>query len=110
MHHGVNLATHLQFKTSPKFVEQANKTTNERIKRAAQIRAKRGNTSIDDPTEVKALCKQVVAVSAKTIGSPYNDINYRRQMFGDSAYFRAPCVFFTLNPLENRSPFLLETI
>ena len=41
MRHGVNLAAHLQFKTSPKLFEQANKATNEHIKRAAQILAKR---------------------------------------------------------------------
>ena len=39
--HGVNLAAHLQFKTSQKIFEQANKATNEHIKRAAQILAKR---------------------------------------------------------------------
>ncbi len=72
MRHGVNLAAHLQFKTSPKNFEQANKATNEHIKRAAQILAKRGKTSIDDTAEIKALCKQVVAVSARTVGSPYN--------------------------------------
>ncbi len=41
MRHGVNLAAHLQFKTSPIFFEQANKATNEHIKRAARILAKR---------------------------------------------------------------------
>ncbi len=76
MRHGVSLATHLQFKTSPKVFEQANKATNDHIKRAAQIVAKRGKTSIEDPAEVKALCKQVVAVSARTVGSPYNAIYY----------------------------------
>ena len=105
MRHGVNLAAHLQFKTSPKLFEQANKATNEHIKRAAQILAKRGKASIDDPAEVKALCKQVVAVSARTVGSPYNAINYRRQMFAGWAHFGSPCVFFTINPLETRSPF-----
>ena len=54
---------------------------------------------------MKAECKQVVAVSARTIGSPYNAINYRRQMFAGWAHFGAPCVFFTINPLETRSPF-----
>ncbi len=62
MRHKVNLATHLQLKTSPKLFEQANKATIEHIKRAAQILAKRGKASIDDPTNVKALCNQVVAV------------------------------------------------
>jgi hypothetical protein len=77
------LASHLQFKTSPKLVEQANKVTNEHIKRVAQIFAKRGKSSIDDPAEVKALYKQVVAAFARTIGSPlYNVINYRRQLTG----------------------------
>jgi len=42
MRHGVNLATHLQFKTSPNLFEQVIKATNEHIKRAAQILAKRG--------------------------------------------------------------------
>jgi hypothetical protein len=41
MRYGVNLAAHLQFKTSPKLFEQANKATNEHIKRAAQNLAKR---------------------------------------------------------------------
>ena len=50
MRHGVNLAAHLQFKTSATLLEQANKATNEHIKRAAQILAKRGKASIDDPT------------------------------------------------------------
>ena len=105
MRHGVNLAAHLQFKTSPKLFKQANKATNEHIKRAAQILAKRRKACIDDPAEVKALCKQVVAVSARTVGSPYNAINYRRQMFAGWAHFGSPCVFFTINPLETRSPF-----
>jgi hypothetical protein len=52
MRHGVNLAAHLQFKTSPKLFEQANKATNEHIKRAAQILAKRGKASIDDSAAV----------------------------------------------------------
>ncbi len=59
MHDGVNLAARLQFKTSPKLFEQANKATNEHIKRATQILAKRGKSSIDDPAEVEALYKQV---------------------------------------------------
>ncbi len=96
MRHGVSLSAHLQFKTSPKLFEQANKATNEYIKRAAQILDKRGKASIDDPAEVKTVCKQVVAVSARTIGSPYNDINYRRQMFARWAHFGSPCVFFLL--------------
>jgi hypothetical protein len=57
MHHAVNLAARFQFKTLPKLFEQANKTTNEHNERAAQILAKRGKSSIDDPAEVKALCK-----------------------------------------------------
>ena len=81
MRHGVNLAAHLQFKTSPKLFEEGNKANNEHIKRATQILAKRGKAIIDDPAEVKALCKQVVTVSARTLGSPYNAINYRRHMF-----------------------------
>ena len=82
MRHGVNLTTHLQFKTSPKLFEQANKATNEHIKRAAHFLAKRLKACIGNPAEVKALCKQVVAVYARTIGSPYySDINYRRQLF-----------------------------
>jgi hypothetical protein len=63
------LAAHLQFITSPKLFKQANKATNEHIKRAAQSLPKIGKASIDDPAEVEALCKQVVAVSAHTIGS-----------------------------------------
>ena len=105
MRHGVNLAAHLQFKTSPKLFEKANKATTEHIKRAAQILAKRGRPVVNDPDEVKALCKQVVAVSARTIGSPYNAITYRRQMFAGWSHFGAPFVFFTINPLETRSPF-----
>ncbi len=81
MRHRVNLAAHLQFKTSPKLFEQASKATNEHIKRAAKILVKREKGSIDDPAEVNALCKHVVGVSARTIGPPYNAINYRRQMF-----------------------------
>ncbi len=52
--HGFNLSVHLQFKTSPKLFEQANKATNDHIKRAAQILAKRGKASIYDPSEVKS--------------------------------------------------------
>jgi hypothetical protein len=37
MHRGVNLAAHLQFKTSPKLVEQATKATNKHIKCATQF-------------------------------------------------------------------------
>jgi len=93
MRHGVNLAAHRQFKTPPKLFEQANKATNEHIKRVAQMFAKRGKASIDDPTEIKALCKQIVAVSERTIGSPYNAINYKRQMFARWTHFGAHCVF-----------------
>ena len=75
------MAAHLQFKTSPKLFEQAKKASNEHIKRAAQILAKRGIASIHVSAEVKAVCKQFVAVSARLIGSPYNAIDYRRQMF-----------------------------
>jgi len=50
--HGVYLAAHLQFKSSPKLFEQGNKATNEYIKHAAQILAKRGKASIDYPAEV----------------------------------------------------------
>ena len=105
MRHGVNLAAHLQFKISPKLFEQANKATNEPIKYAAQILAKRGKASIDDPAEVKPLCKQCLAASARAIGSPYNANNYRRHMFAGWAHFGVPCAFFTRNPLETRSPF-----
>ncbi len=42
MRHKNNLVAHLQFKTSPKLFDQANKATNEHVKRAAQILAKRG--------------------------------------------------------------------
>jgi len=106
MRHEVNLAAHLQIKTSPTLFEQANKATNGHIKRVPQILAKRGKTRIDDPAvEVNALCKQVVAFIAQTIGSSYNAINYRRQMFAGWAHFGAPCVFFTTKPLESRSPF-----
>ncbi len=76
LRHNVNQAAHLQFKTSPKLFEQANKATYEHIKRAAQILTKRGKASIDDPAEVKALCKQVLAVFARKVGSPYNVIKY----------------------------------
>jgi hypothetical protein len=99
------LVAHLQFKTSPQLFEQANKATNEHIKRAAQILAKQVKASIDYPAEVKAICKQVVAVSTRTVGSPYNAINYRRKMFAIWAHFGTPCNFFTINPLETRSPF-----
>ena len=100
MRHGVNLAAHLQFKTSPKSCEQANKAANEHIKRASQILAKRRKASIDDPTKVKALCKQFVAVYARTVGSPYNVINYRRQMFARWAHFGAHCVFLLQTHLK----------
>jgi len=59
MRYGVYFAAHLYFTT---YWKQANKATNEHIKRATQILAKLGKASIDDPAEVKALCKQVVAV------------------------------------------------
>jgi len=94
MRHGYNLATHLQIKTSPKLFEQASNATNEHIKRATRILFRRGKASIDNPAEVKALCKQVVAVPARTVGSPYNAINYRRHFFAGWAHFGAPCVFY----------------
>jgi len=100
------LIAHFQFKISPKLIGQANKVANEHIKRATEILTKREKASIDDPAEVKALCKQVAAVSARTIGSPYNAINYRRQMFARLAHFGAPCVFLTIKPLETRSSFV----
>jgi hypothetical protein len=81
LHHGVNLAAHLQFKTPPKLFDQANKATNEHIKRTAQILAKTRKASIDEPAEVKVVSKVVVAISLRTVGSPYNAINYRRHMF-----------------------------
>jgi hypothetical protein len=93
MRRRVNLAAHLQFKTSPKLFEQANKETNKQIKRAAQILATRGKASIEDPAEVKTLCKQVVAISVLTVGSPYNANNYIRHMFAGWARFGATCVF-----------------
>jgi hypothetical protein len=46
---------------------QSNKATNEHINRAAQILAKREKESIDDPAEVIALCKQVVAVPTREL-------------------------------------------
>ena len=52
MRHGVNLAAHLQFKTSPTLFEGANKAINDNIKRSLQILAKRAKASIDDPGEV----------------------------------------------------------
>ncbi len=81
MRHGANFAAHLQLKTSPNLFEQANKATIQHIKRATRILAKRGKAIIDDPAEFKALCKQCVAVFARTVDSPYNAINYRKQMF-----------------------------
>ena len=42
MRHGVNLATHLQFKTSPTSFDKANKAADEHIKRASRILAMRG--------------------------------------------------------------------
>ena len=48
------MTAYLQCRTSPKLFEQANKATNEHIKRAAWILAKKEKTSIDDPAEVKA--------------------------------------------------------
>jgi hypothetical protein len=51
MRHGINLAAHLRFKTSPKLFEQSNKATNEQLKRAAEILSKREKVSIDDPVE-----------------------------------------------------------
>jgi hypothetical protein len=50
MRHAVNLAPHLQLKTSPKLFAQPNNATNEHITRATQIIAKPRKASIDDPT------------------------------------------------------------
>ena len=69
------------------------------------VLAKRGKASIYDSAEVKAVCKQVVAISARIGGSPYNAISYRSQMCAGWVHFGAPCVLFTINPLETRSPF-----
>jgi hypothetical protein len=56
--------------TSPKLFEQANKATNEQIKREAHILANGLIASIDGPAEVKALCKQVVSYFEHIFGSP----------------------------------------
>jgi len=101
MRHGVNLVTHLQFKTLPKLFEHVKKSNNKYVKRATQILAKRDKSIIHNPTEVKALCKQVVAVSARINGSPNIA---RRQMFAMRAHFGVPCVLWTINPLETRRP------
>jgi hypothetical protein len=95
MRHGVNLAAHLQLKNSPKIFKQANKATIMSTLSAQRrfLLSEENQAYIDDPAEVKALCKQVVTVSARTVGSPYKAINYRRQMFAGWAHLGAPCVF-----------------
>jgi len=55
--------------------------------------------------KLKLYAIKLLQFSAQTAGSPYNAINYRRQMFAKWAHFGTPCVFFTRIPLETRSPF-----
>ena len=50
---------------------------------------------------MQASCRSLCTNNRVTL----NVINYRRQMFVGYAHFGAPWVFFTINPLEIRSPF-----
>lgn len=56
---GVNLASHLAFKTSPGRFKTASNATNEHVKRVAEIIARRGRPKAEDAEEVKALHSQV---------------------------------------------------
>ena len=56
---GVNLASHLAFKTSPGRFKTASNATNEHVKRVAAIIARRGRPKAEDAEEVKALHSQV---------------------------------------------------
>ena len=105
LRHGVNLAAYLQFKSSPEQFYTANQATPENVKRAAEILAKSGHPKPGDLPPVKALVQQVQAVAARTPGSPYNAMAFRRHLFAASVHFGSPAVFFTINPLESRSPF-----
>ena len=105
LRHGVNLAAFLQFKSSPEQFQMANQATSENVKRAAELLARGARPKVTDEPAVKALFTQVQAVASRTPGSPYNAMIFRRHLFAASIHFGAPAVFFTLNPLETRSPF-----
>ena len=105
LRHGVNLAAFLQFKSSPDQFHMANRATSEDVERTAKLLARGARPNNDDVPEVKALFSQVQAVASRTPGSPYNAMVFRRHLFAGSVHFGAPAVFFTINPLETRSPF-----
>ena len=105
LRHGVNLAAFLQFKSSPDQFHMANRATSEDVERTAKLLARGARPNNDDLPEVKALFSQVQAVTSRTPGSPYNAMVFRRHLFAGSVHFGAPTVFFTINPLETRSPF-----
>ena len=102
---GVNLATYLSFKTSPSRFQTASRATSEQVKRVAEIVARRGRPKATDPPEVKALYSQVVAVSARVPGSPFNALSFKSKILAGWYRFGYYCVFYTLNPLETQSPF-----
>ena len=105
LRHGVNLAAHLQFKASPDQFHTANQATADHIKRSAEILAKRGRPRQSDPPPVHALCKQVTAVAARVPGSHYSAKHFRAVVFAGLTHFGGIAIFFTINPLETRSPF-----
>ena len=47
----------------------------------------------------------MVAVSSRVPGSPYNALNFRGEVFAGWYRFGYPAVYWTLNPLEGRSPY-----
>ncbi len=107
MRHGVNSAAHLQFQTSPKLFEQANKATNEHIKRASQILAKRGKASMDDPAKDKALRKnllQFLHVQSVHLTMP---LIIEDKCLQDG-HILVPLVFFYYKSTGNSEFFLLE--
>ena len=106
MRHGVNLAAYLQFKTSPTHFRGASRCANtEDVATVAKILARRGRPKAEDTPAVKALYSQVVAVSARVPGSPYHSLSFRNDVFAGWYRFGYFSVFYTLNPLETRSPY-----
>ena len=102
---GVNLASYLSFKTSPSRFQTASRATSGHVKRVAEIVARRGRPKATDAPEVKALHSQVVAVSARVPGSPFNALNFKSRILAGWYRYGYYCIFWTLNPLETQSPF-----
>lgn len=105
MRAGVNLAAYLSFKASPRQFMTAREATSSDVMKVAEMLARRGRPDASHTDKVKALYKQVVSVSARVKGSPFNSLAHRNAVFAGWYWFGYTSVFYTLNPLETRSPY-----